>query len=273
MYDELRIVDCRDAETLEQVEVLTSSDITVTIDLRFTYSADCGSKESLDLLINEVPSDSDNVVRSGKVYELYVLPIVRESLRNFIADITIEDIKKVRLGLRNQVREDLINSIEQHGHPVNIKIVAVSNIRLPQEIVQKNREIELARQDAELQTEKQKTAKVRLERELFEAQQDRLVQREQAEKSRDVKLIDAEADKRVQIIAAEADRDAKRLEAEGMKAVRAQLSRDYVEFVRVNHDADVAKAQANALGKGTVYYLGQDFLVPPGQRADVAVGK
>ncbi len=144
---------------------------------------------------------------------------------------------------------------------------------LPKEIVEKNRQIELARQDAELQTEKQKTAKVRLERELFEAQQDRLVQKEQAEKERDVKLIRAEAQKKVSAIDAEALRDAKVLEAEGIKALKAQLNPSYVTYLKVLQDAEVSKAQAKALGTGTVYYMGADFLVPPGQRASVSASK
>ena len=154
-----------------------------------------------------------------------------------------------------------------------IKLVAVSNILLPQEIVKKNRQIELARQDAELQTEKQKTAKVRLERELFEAQQDRLVQKETAEKERDVKLIRAEAQKRIAIIEAEAQRDAKLLESEGIKSLRAQLSPTYVSYLKVLKDAEVAQSQAKALNQGTVYYMGADFLVPPGQKSTVGVTK
>lgn len=274
VYDELRIVDCRDVEILEQAQVLTQSDITVTIDLRLTYAADCSSGETLTKLINEVPlKGTDHIVRPQPVYDLYVRPIVRESLRNFIADITIEDVKRVRLGLRERIAKDLDTSIKTRGNPVLIKIVAVSNMLLPKEIVDKNRQIELARQDAELQTEKQKTAKVRLERELFEAQQDRLVKKEQAEKERDIKLIRAEAQKKVSIIDAEAKRDAKILEAEGVKALRAQLTPAYVSYLKVLQDAEVAKVQAKALGAGTVYYMGSDFLVPPGQKSSVSVGK
>ncbi len=273
VYDELRVVDCRDQHVREQVEVLTQSDITVTIDLRLTYAADCRTGEHMQMLINEVTTGPDHIVKPEKVYELYVLPIVRESLRNYIADITIEDVKRVRLGLRDQVLEELQTSIREKNNPVVIKIVAVSSMTLPTEIVDKNRQIELARQDAELQTEEQKTAKVRLERELFEAQEDRKVQRETAEKERDVKLIRAEAQRKIALIEAETERDARKLEAAGIKDLRAQLTRDYVAYVKVLKDAEVAEKQAGALGEGTVYYMGADFLVPPGARASVSASK
>ena len=143
VYDELRVVDCRDQHVREEVEVLTKSDITVTIDLRITYSADCRTGEHLEMLINEVTTGPDHTVQPGKVYELYVLPIVRESLRNYIAEITIEDVKRVRLGLRDQILEEITTSLKDKNNPVIIKIVAVSNMTLPVEIVEKNRQIEL----------------------------------------------------------------------------------------------------------------------------------
>jgi len=272
MVNELRLVDCRDAEQREQIEVLTKSDITVTIDLRLTYSAKCDAT-SLESLLKEVPTDERNVVRSEKIYSYYVLPIVRESLRNYIAGITIEDIKNVRAELRNRILQDLEAEIKSKGHPVDIKIVAVSNMKLPLEVVEKNRSIELARQDAELQVEKQKTSKVRLERELFEAQQERLVKKEQAERNRDVAIIEAESQKNVRLIAAETDRDAKILEAEGIQAIRNQLTPNYVRFIEAGYHKDIMVEQAKSMGNGTVYYLGQDFLVAPGSAVPLTAAK
>lgn len=272
VYDEIRMVDCKDAHAKEAISVLTASDLTVNVDLRITYSADCDSTESMIRILDQVASDG-NTVQSSALYSRYVLPIVRESLRNRLADVKIEDVKNVRQELRTGIEEDLRKSIGLQGNPVKLRILTVSDIVLPVEIVEKNREIELARQDAEAEREKQVAAKFRLERELFEAQQERKVRVEDAEKQKDVSRIHAERDKEVVILKAEADLEAKKKEAEGIAAIRGQIDDKYLRYLSLLKEAEVRKEMAASMSQGTKWYVGPEFLVPPGADARIAVGR
>ena len=273
IYDEVRDINCRDMHAKEAVDVLTKSDITVLVDVRITYAAKCDSKEAMIRIVDEVTSIEGRTIEPQALYDLYVLPIVRESLRNRLSDVTVEDVKTVRTELRDGILKDLEQSIAERTQPVKIQILTVSDIQLPTEIVDKNRQIELARQEAEQEREKQEASKHRLARELFEAQQEREVQKEQAEKRKDVALINAQRDKEVAILNAEAGRDSQVREAEGIKALRSQLSRDYVNYLHVVKDAEVRMKMAESMTNGTKWYVGPDFLIPPGGTANVSVSK
>lgn len=270
LYDEVRDTDCKDAHAKETIDVLTQSDLTVKVDLRLTYSADCSSPEQLKKIFDQVVSDG-RTIQPTALYARYILPIVRESLRNRLATVTIEEVKNVRQELRNGIRADLDTATTSQGNPVLIKILTVSDIKLPEEIIQKNRQIELARQEAEQEREKQQAARYRLERELFEAQQDRKVQREEAEKRKEVAEINAERDKAVVILAAEGDLEAKRREAEGIQAVRAQLSGDYLRYLSILKEAEVRQQMAASMAQGTKWYVGPEFLIPPDSGGKIAI--
>lgn len=272
-YDEIRDVDCKDANARETVEVLTASDLTVSVDLRITYASDCTTKESLLSILDQVQSTDGQTVQPVELYSRYILPIVRESLRDQLAKTKIEEVKNVRLELRNGIEKDLRKSIKGNNSPVLIKILTVSDIRLPQEIIDKNKEIELARQEAEQEREKQTAAKFRLERELFEAQQDRKVQVEKAERVKETAKIDAERDKEVEILKAEGQLEVKRRDAEGIAAVRAQLSGPYLQYFAILKDTEVRKEMAASMAQGTKWYVGPEFLIPPEGGAKVAVSR
>lgn len=262
LYDEVIGVNCQDDHMKEALPVLTKSDMKVTVDLRVTYSADCTSKDNIELILDQVivPPDSQ-FVQPNQIFEKYVMPVIRESLRNHLADYTIEQVKEVRGELANSVKADLARSIKEKNFPVLIEVLTVSNINLPESIVEKIKEIELARMDANKETEKQQAAKVRLERELFEAQQDRLVQKELAEKEKEVRMIKAMADLEV-----------KKAEAQGIAEMNRQLTSTYIKYLQLERDAEVQKEMAKSLGAGTVFYMGSnDFAIPPGSNANVAI--
>jgi regulator of protease activity HflC (stomatin/prohibitin superfamily) len=273
-YDEIRDVNCKDTETRESAEVLTASDLTVKVDLRLTYSANCDTPASLEKILQQVATnDGDDTVEPEALYARYILPIIREALRNRLAAVNIERVKEVREDLRIGIREDLEKSILKEGHPVHVRILTVSDIQLPNEIVEKNREIELARQDAEAEREKQAAARFRLERELFEAQQERKVRVEEAERLRDVARIEAEKDKEVVILKAEGDLEARKREAEGIEAIRAQIDDRYLRYLSVLKDAEVRERMAEAMSQGTKWYVGPEFLIPPDSSGTVSVGR
>jgi len=271
LYDEIRDVNCKDENAKEAIDVLTQSDLTVKVDLRITYSADCTSPESLNKIIDQVMSSNDRTVEPANLYTRYILPIIRESLRNRLASVTIEQVKNVRQELRDGIIKDLNDGIKVRGNPILIKILTVSDIKLPIEIVEKNRQIELARQEAEQEQEKQKASKFRLERELFEAQEDRKVKREEAEKTKEVAEINAERDKSVTIKNSEAKLEAKKREAEGIKEVRAQLTTDYLRYLSILKDNEVRLEMARSMAKGTKWYVGPEFIIPPGTEGTVAI--
>jgi regulator of protease activity HflC (stomatin/prohibitin superfamily) len=262
LYDALKGVNCQDAHVKEALSVLTKSDMKVIVDLRVTYSANCDNKDQIELILDQlmVPAGA-NFVQPEQIFEKYVMPVVRESLRNNLADYTIEQVKEVRGELANDVKADLQRAIKEKNFPVKIEVLTVSNINLPESIVEKIKEIELARMDANKETEKQQAAKVRLERELFEAQQDRLVQKELAEKEKEVRTIRAQADLEV-----------RKAEAAGIAELNRQLSPTYIKYLQLERNAEVSKEMAKSLGAGTVFYMGStDFAVPPGVGANIAV--
>ncbi len=270
IYDEVRDVNCKDSSAKESIAVLTKSDLTVQVDIRITYAADCSSGATIKDILEHV-DHIDGTVEPQGLYDRYILPVVRSSMRNRLADVTIEDVKSVRTELRDGILADLEKSLEEHSQPVLVKLLQVSNIVLPIEITEKNKQIELARQDAEQEREKQAAATVRLERELFEAQQERKVQVEQANKDGDVARIDAQRDKDVVIFVAEGALEARKREAEGVAALRAELTPQYIRYLEIVKNAEVQNNMATALSNGSVFYIDKDFLVPPGSSATVAV--
>src|SRR5690606_33136172 len=100
------------------------------VDIRITYAADCSTPERLKEILDKVEA-TDGTVQPEALYNRYILPVVRSSLRNALADVTIEDVKQVRNEIREEVITDLRASIEEGGQPVEIKILQVSNIVLP----------------------------------------------------------------------------------------------------------------------------------------------
>ncbi len=262
LYDEIVGVNCQDAHIKEALPVLTKSDMKVTVDLRVTYRANCDSKDQIELILDQVPLPAEGrFVQPEQIFEKYVMPVIRESLRNHLADYTIEQVKEVRGELANSIKRDLEKTIKEKSFPVQIEVLTVSNIQLPESIVEKIKEIELARMDANKETEKQQAAKVRLERELFEAQQDRLVQKELAEKEKEVRTIRAQADLEV-----------KKAEAAGIAEINRQITPNYIKYLQLERNAEVSKEYAKSLGAGTVFYMGSsDFAVPPGAGGNVAV--
>lgn len=262
-YDKLVGVNCRDAHVKEPLRVLTQSDMEVTVDLRVTYAADCSSVSSMNTILNKVGVPTEGTfVQPPQIFEKYVMPIIRESLRNHLSSATLEEIKNIRGELAEAVKKDLETSIQEKDFPVGISVLTVSKITLPEEIRMKIKEIEIARMEANKEEERMAAAKVRLERELFEAQQDRKVKNENAEKAKDVATIKAEADLEV-----------KKREAEGIAAIRRQLSGSYLSYLQLERETEVKKKMAESLGKGTTYYMsGTDFLVPPGSGSSVSVG-
>lgn len=270
LYDEVRDVDCKDASAKEIVDTLTKSDLTVSVDVRITYSADCTSKEKLIQIIDQV-QDADGTVDPEALYDRYILPVVRASLRNRMASVTIEDVKVVRQEITKGILDDLRAAIAEDNHPVLIKVLQVSNIILPVEITEKNKMIELARQEAEQEREKQSAATVRLERELFEAQQERKVQVEQAKKENEVAQIDAERDKQIAILQAEAQLEREKKEAEGIAVLRAELTPQYMQYLQLLKGAEVQNNMAAAMSNGTVFYIDKDFVVPPGSSKSIAI--
>jgi len=270
LYDEVRDVNCKDENAKETIDVLTKSDLTVRVDLRLTYSADCTSPEQIVKVLDQVGA-TGQTVEATELYSRYIVPIVRESLRNRLAEVTIEDVKTVREELRNAIVKDLETSIAKRQDPVIVKILTVSDIILPDEIIQKNREIELARQEAEKEREMQVSSKFRLERELFEEQEQRKVIKERAEREKEKQEIDAERDKQIAILHADAILEGKRREAEGIRAVRAELTGPYLDYLRVLKDNEVRMEMARSMGAGTIYFLDKDFIVPPGSASTVSV--
>jgi regulator of protease activity HflC (stomatin/prohibitin superfamily) len=271
LYDEVKDVNCKDEHAKEAIDVLTQSDLTVRVDLRITYSADCTTDESLVKIVDQVMASDNRTIEPANLYDRYILPIIRESLRNRLATVTIEQVKNVRQELRDGIIKDLNDGIKARGNPIMVKILTVSDIQLPIEIVEKNRQIELARQEAEQEREKQKAAKFRLERELFEAQEDRKVKREEAEKTKEVAEINAERDKAVTIKNAEAKLEAKKREAEGIKEVRGQLTTDYLRYLSILKDNEVRLEMARSMAQGTKWYVGPEFIIPPGHEGKVAI--
>lgn len=272
LYDEIRDINCKDAEDVEVVDVLTASDLTIKIDLRVTYAANCDNKEMMLKILEQVPAgENSDTVEPVALYDRYVLPVIRESIRNRLATVTIEKVKEVREQLRVGIREDVEKSIREQGSPVHVRILTVSDMVLPEEIIQKNREIELARQDSEAEQEKQKAAKFRLERELFEAQEERKVKVEEAGRQRDVARIEAEKDKEVRVLQAEAELEAKKKEAEGIEAIKAQIDDRYLKYLSVLKDAEVREKMAESMSQGTKWYVGPEFLIPPDSNAAIAL--
>jgi len=273
MYDTIVGVNCQTDANKESIQVLTKSDMKVTVDLRITYASDCTTKESLASIVQKVPrAPQSSYVQPDQVFQAFVMPSIRESLRNNLAEVTIEDVKTVRSKLSTSIRKDVEKSIAAKNFPVRIDLLTVSDITLPEAITNKIKDIEVARMEANKETEKQRAAKVRLERELFEAQEDRKVQREKAEKAKEVAQVNATADLEVKKLAAQADFEARKLEAQGMSEIRKQLTREYIEYLRLQKDAEVRSEMAKAMGKGTVYYLdGTKFAVPPGTNTGISV--
>lgn len=263
IYDSIRGVNCQDAHTRESLSVLTQSDMEVVVDLRITYSADCSSRDSLELLITQVqPPEESLFVQPEAVFERYVMPVIRESLRNNLADNTLEEVKTVRGELSQSIRDDLDRKITEQNFPVDIELLTVSSITLPPSITEKINEIELARMDVHQENERRRASEVRLERELFEAEQQLLVDTESARREQQIARIQADA-----------ELDVQKRHAEGIQAIRSQLTPTYLEYLHLHKDADVQMAIADSLGEGTVFYLGQDFLVPPNTNANVSVSR
>ena len=271
IYDQIRDVNCKDEHVKESIDVLTKSDLTVKVDLRITYSANCETKESLLKIIDQVSAPEGHTVQPSSLYDRYILPIIRESLRNRLASVTIEQVKNVRQELRDGIHKDLDDGIKDRANPISIRILTVSDIQLPVEIVEKNRLIELARQEAEQEREKQKAAKFRLERELFEAQEDRKVKREEAEKEKEVAEINAERDKNIVIKRAEGLLESKKRESEGIKEIRAQISGEYLRYLQILKESEVRMETARSMAKGTKWYVGPEFIIPPGSDSRVAI--
>jgi hypothetical protein len=270
-YDTIVGVNCQDAHTKERLFVLTKSDMKVAVDLRITYSANCESKEKVGEVLTKI-SAKGGFVQPPQLFARYLMPVIRQSLRNNLANTTIEDVKNIRGSLSKAIQKDIDGA--EKKFPISVKMITVSDITLPVSITTKIKEIEIARMEANKEVEKQKASKVRLKRELFEAEQDLKVKQANALKAKRVAEIDAQAKAAVKKIAAQADLDAKKLEAQGILEMTRRLTPEYLKYINIIKGAQVKMSMANAMSTGTKWYMnGFEFMVPPGTTPNVALSR
>lgn len=282
------LVNCTDDQHKEAISVLTKSDLPVVVDIRVTYSARCDAAGVVKIL--ETVSTSPNAnppgsVQPDQLYERYIMPIIKQSVRDKLAGVSMEQVKEERQAIQTKVAEDLDNVIQSEEYPVDIKLVVVSNMQLPVEVTEMNKKIELQRQEKEREIELKEAVRMRLGRQQFEAEQEREIAKVRAEQEKDVAKIKAEQEKQVLVIdaeaardalllQAEAERDARLLEAQGIQSLSGALNPSYLKYLEMLEYTKRLESMSSAISvsTGSVWYLGdRDFVIPPGSNTGVSV--
>lgn len=174
----------------------------------------------------------------GTNYEMKLIhPIVRDVVRDIIAQYPMEDIPLKRNVIAQTISGTIVDNINKiKGNPLLVTAVQLRRINLDPKIADKIRQVQEAKQEAE----KMKALEEKAQRE----QKVRLIKVE-TEKQERIKR--AEAEQRERILKAEAEKKEKILRAEGEKKANELLSKSITPQLLQWRNLDVQEKMAEAI--------------------------
>ena len=181
--DRLVLLEASDRPVTEQFDLFMPRDqLNMAFDIRATMSIDTAQA---DAIYARVPSNG--VISFGDVYSTYGQPIVRDVVRQVMAEYTINEVASSR----ERVSADLTAAVTKamQGTPLKVMRFGIADVKFP-EIITKAKENAAERRELIVAEEAQfEIQKVRMARELEQAQQQRAIERERAAGEREVNEI------------------------------------------------------------------------------------
>lgn len=185
--DKLVLIEKTDNGVKEEFRLFMPVDqLNIGFDLRMTASIRDGATDAILNRMTAIQTDtgagtfgSNRLIDFQRVYNTYAQPIIREVVRNVMAEFSINQVLSSREQVNAELREKLENSLKHT--PIILKTVGLADVQWPEIITQqkelaKQREVEIEQQEAIRQKRL-----IELDTDLQAAKAERAIRRERAE--------------------------------------------------------------------------------------------
>jgi len=179
--DRLVLLNVSDNAYTEQLKIFIPTDkLDINVKIRTTLSVNPAKTKELFNAIAPSPADGGgSVIPSGTVYNTYAAQIVQAETREYLSQYSISQIASSIEKVNADLRERLTKRLQERT-PFNVRYVGLTDITFPELITRAQENSAERREKIEQENAQLALSKVRLERELQEAQLTRKIEAEKA---------------------------------------------------------------------------------------------
>lgn len=179
--DRLVLLNVSDNAYTEQLKIFIPTDkLDITVKIRTTLSVNpTKTKELFNSIAPDSSSGNEAVIPSNVVYNTYAAQIVQAETREYLSQYSISQIASSIEKVNADLRERLTKRLQERT-PYNVRYVGLTDITFPELITRAQENSAERREKIEQENAQLAVSKVRLERELQEAQLTRKIEAEKA---------------------------------------------------------------------------------------------
>lgn len=188
MYcDKLITADASDRGLKEKFNLFMPKDqLNMRFDVRMIVAIREDTK-SIDAIFNRIPPNENDHISNERVYDTYVKPVIRDTIRSTIAAYSINEIASSRERINHEISQAVAKAL--HGVPMQIKRVGLAEIQFP-DVITKQKEIAAQRRIEIDEAEAKKQIRlVTLQADLAAAKANRAIRLVKAQAAKDENAI------------------------------------------------------------------------------------
>lgn len=188
--DKLITADASDQGIKEAFTLYMPKDqLTMKFDVRAIVRIK-NDESSINNIFNRIPAQNQNIPIDA-VYQTYVKPIIRNTVRAVMADYTINEVASSRAAVDMKIAKSVKESLK--NSPMQVARIGLADIQFP-DLITKQKEITAQRKiEIEQEEAKKQIRLVKLETELKVAQAERNIRRVKAEAAKEENAIFAQS--------------------------------------------------------------------------------
>ena len=133
----------------EQMNILCSDDINLSVDVKGLVGFDISSDENVEFIKNRVPAvdspdEAGKELSLDKFYEMVIKDLLRGTARNIVSAYSTEEVNPNRQKIEEDIKTLVTERVSQLGYPVTISATLVSNIDYPDSVTKTREAIKRA---------------------------------------------------------------------------------------------------------------------------------
>ncbi|WP_062265680.1 SPFH domain-containing protein [Endozoicomonas arenosclerae] len=182
--DRMVLLEVSDQGLAERFKLFMPKDqLNMEFEVRMTISVD---NRMIDKIYDRIPPNN-NKIPFNKIYLTYAQPIIRDVVRQIVAEYQINEVASSR----ERISQELFNGVSKalEGTPLMVKRFGLADVQFPEVITRAKeaaaeRREQISREQAQFEIQK-----IQLERQLEEAKMLRAIEKEKAEATKEVNEI------------------------------------------------------------------------------------
>lgn len=182
--DSLILLEMADRSKTETFKLFMPKDqLNMKFDVRMTVAV---NPKKIDEIYEKI-APSKNKIVFETLYNTYARPIIRDQVRQIMAEYSINEVASNRESISNELYEKVSKSLEDSS--LTIKRFGLADVQFPDVITKAKEAAAERREQIEREKAQFEIQKVQLERALEEAKMTREIEKERAEATREVNDI------------------------------------------------------------------------------------